>query len=286
MRQPRRQAAELSDTDRWDCVWGCGKSCRATSTRSIQRHANCCSWRADGRDDEVDVKGLTHLHKLRQKGIKRRLLQLRTAEEEDDALSEQHCSLHDYAGYRGSALFAHSTADDSSDAYSAHSHSPQSSDLTASPHHPTCTLPAAAASTAEWTMWPPLSSSSSSQPAADEREEDACFDDGSSTSIAASATTTATHLLATQRSAVSERWHTAKQEPCQPSTFGWQLPPPPQPPPLPGQLRLHQQPPSAVSAAFLVSPPPLLLSPPPPACLATDSIRAYTDMLSRYLLSA
>ena len=56
MRQPRRMADELCDTDRWDCLWGCGKSYRATSSRSIQRHANSCSQRSDGRTGAVDVK--------------------------------------------------------------------------------------------------------------------------------------------------------------------------------------------------------------------------------------
>ena len=46
MRQPRRLAEQLSDDDRWDCVWGCGKSYRATSSRSIQRHTSDCDRRA------------------------------------------------------------------------------------------------------------------------------------------------------------------------------------------------------------------------------------------------
>ena len=58
MRQPRRLAEELADSDRWDCVWGCGKSYRATSSRSIQRHANSCYLRSDGRSGSVDVKRL------------------------------------------------------------------------------------------------------------------------------------------------------------------------------------------------------------------------------------
>ena len=56
MRQPRRMAAQLSDNDRWDCIWQCGKSYRSTSSRSIQRHANQCSRRADGQKGDVDVK--------------------------------------------------------------------------------------------------------------------------------------------------------------------------------------------------------------------------------------
>ena len=58
MRQPRRLAEELSDEDRWDCLWGCGKSYRATSSRSIQRHANSCYMRPEGETGDVDVKGL------------------------------------------------------------------------------------------------------------------------------------------------------------------------------------------------------------------------------------
>ena len=58
LRQPRRLAAQLSDQDRWDCVWECGKSCRSTSSRSIQRHANECHMRTDGQDGEVDYRQL------------------------------------------------------------------------------------------------------------------------------------------------------------------------------------------------------------------------------------
>ena len=58
MRQPRRLAEQLADHDRWDCVWGCTKSYRATSSRSIQRHANSCYLRSDGRTAAVDVKRL------------------------------------------------------------------------------------------------------------------------------------------------------------------------------------------------------------------------------------
>ena len=48
MRQPRRLAHNLSDDDRWDCVWHCGKSYRATSSRSIQRHTGDCFMRTQG----------------------------------------------------------------------------------------------------------------------------------------------------------------------------------------------------------------------------------------------
>ena len=58
VRQPRRLAEDLSDEDRWDCLWGCGKSYRATSSRSIQRHANMCDMRPEGRTGDVDVKAL------------------------------------------------------------------------------------------------------------------------------------------------------------------------------------------------------------------------------------
>ena len=71
MRQPRRLAVELSDDDRWDCVWGCGKSYRATSGRSIQQHANRCSLRADGRRSDVDVKELQE-RRMQQQRKKRR----------------------------------------------------------------------------------------------------------------------------------------------------------------------------------------------------------------------
>ena len=56
MRNARRKAAALSDDDRWDCVWECGKSYRSTSSRSIQRHANQCSMRADGLQGDADVR--------------------------------------------------------------------------------------------------------------------------------------------------------------------------------------------------------------------------------------
>ena len=74
MRQPRRLAEQLSDEDRWDCVWGCGKSYRATSSRSIQRHASTCYLRSDGQTGDVDVKGLREQNRGQRK--KRRTYQL------------------------------------------------------------------------------------------------------------------------------------------------------------------------------------------------------------------
>ena len=48
MRSSRRQVDELRDEERWECVWGCGKRYRSTSTRSIQRHIAECARRAGG----------------------------------------------------------------------------------------------------------------------------------------------------------------------------------------------------------------------------------------------
>ena len=55
-RRTRRLAHELSDNDRWDCIWGCGKMYRVTSSRSVQHHANTCILRSDEQDGDVDVK--------------------------------------------------------------------------------------------------------------------------------------------------------------------------------------------------------------------------------------
>ena len=45
MRSSRRRVDELRDEERWQCVWGCGKRYRSTSTRSIQRHIAECDRR-------------------------------------------------------------------------------------------------------------------------------------------------------------------------------------------------------------------------------------------------
>ena len=45
MRSSRRRVDELRDEERWECVWGCGKRYRSTSTRSIQRHIADCERR-------------------------------------------------------------------------------------------------------------------------------------------------------------------------------------------------------------------------------------------------
>ena len=48
MRSARRRVDELRDEERWECVWGCGKRYRSTSTRSIQRHIAECDRRPGG----------------------------------------------------------------------------------------------------------------------------------------------------------------------------------------------------------------------------------------------
>ena len=58
MRQSRRNADDLSDSERWTCPFQCGKHYRSTSSRSIQLHANRCPLRNDGGHDDVDVKAL------------------------------------------------------------------------------------------------------------------------------------------------------------------------------------------------------------------------------------
>ena len=56
MRQPRRMAKDLSDGERWDCIWQCGKSYRATSSRSIQRHLDVCCMRMEESANEVKAQ--------------------------------------------------------------------------------------------------------------------------------------------------------------------------------------------------------------------------------------
>ena len=46
MRQSRRPAHELTESEKWRCPWNCGKFYRSTSSRSIQRHATTCPNRA------------------------------------------------------------------------------------------------------------------------------------------------------------------------------------------------------------------------------------------------
>ena len=48
MRSARRRVDELRDEERWQCVWGCGKRYRSTSTRSISRHIAECDRRQGG----------------------------------------------------------------------------------------------------------------------------------------------------------------------------------------------------------------------------------------------
>ena len=48
MRSARRRVEQLRDEERWECVWGCGKRYRSTSTRSIQRHIAECDRRPGG----------------------------------------------------------------------------------------------------------------------------------------------------------------------------------------------------------------------------------------------
>ena len=58
MRQSRRAAHELSESERWRCPWDCGKYYRSTSSRSIQRHATTCPNRSEasrgGRDGAAE----------------------------------------------------------------------------------------------------------------------------------------------------------------------------------------------------------------------------------------
>ena len=42
MRQSRRPANELTETEKWRCPWNCGKFYRSTGSRSIQSHATTC----------------------------------------------------------------------------------------------------------------------------------------------------------------------------------------------------------------------------------------------------
>ena len=56
MKRARQVAEELADTDRWDCMWACGKSYHSTSIRSIQRHVSHCPLRTDKQDGEIDSK--------------------------------------------------------------------------------------------------------------------------------------------------------------------------------------------------------------------------------------
>lgn len=72
MRRPRRLAEHLNDDDRWDCLWGCGKSYRATSCRSIRLHANTCDLRSDGRTVDVDVTILKNRRVQGKKCAKKR----------------------------------------------------------------------------------------------------------------------------------------------------------------------------------------------------------------------
>ena len=58
MRRSRRLADELDDKDRWDCIWGCGRMYRVTSSRSILHHANTCTMRPEWYDGETDIKTL------------------------------------------------------------------------------------------------------------------------------------------------------------------------------------------------------------------------------------
>ena len=58
MRQSRRNADDLNESERWTCPFKCGKHYRSTSSRSIQLHANRCALRNDGGVDDVDVKAL------------------------------------------------------------------------------------------------------------------------------------------------------------------------------------------------------------------------------------
>ena len=46
MGQPRRTTEDLSDSEKSDCIWPCGKSYRATSSRNIQPHTDHCYMRA------------------------------------------------------------------------------------------------------------------------------------------------------------------------------------------------------------------------------------------------
>ena len=78
MRQSPRLATELSDDDRWDCFWGCGKSYRATTIRSIQCHANTCYLRADGRTGDVDVREVRELRGQQQRTKRRTFATLDT----------------------------------------------------------------------------------------------------------------------------------------------------------------------------------------------------------------
>ena len=52
MRQSRRPANELTESEKWRCPWNCGKFYRSTSSRSIQRHATTCPNRAGNRSAE------------------------------------------------------------------------------------------------------------------------------------------------------------------------------------------------------------------------------------------
>ena len=101
MRQPRRLAGELCDDDRWDCVWVCGKSYRATSSRSIQRHANSCYLRSDGQTGDVDVK----MWKERSKEQRRK----RRSYELFDSVAD-HSSEDGGGGEEDSATSGHSSA--------------------------------------------------------------------------------------------------------------------------------------------------------------------------------
>ena len=105
MRQPRRLAEALAENDRWDCVWGCGKSYRSTSSRSIQRHANTCCLRSDDRTGDVDVKRLWR--QSRERRIRQRRYQLGSTER-DSSKGAEADSGGDSAS--SSPLYSHSTA--------------------------------------------------------------------------------------------------------------------------------------------------------------------------------
>ena len=76
-RKKRRSAMDLSENERWNCPFGCGKFYRNTSTKSIHSHLQECPRRTSSTKtaDSVGRSGSTNAEKRRKIQNQRMLLQ-------------------------------------------------------------------------------------------------------------------------------------------------------------------------------------------------------------------